>query len=153
MGYIQKLREMIGHQPLILVGSVVLIADHQNRLLLQKRNYPKESWGLPGGLMELGESAEETAVREVKEETGLTVSGLKLFNIYSGVRTPAVAENGDQYYPVTIAYKAQSFEGKWLIDPNESETFEFRSKDELPSTLLKNQLKIIEDYFSADEKQ
>ena len=71
MGYIEDLRKIIGHRCISLTGSVVIIKDGEGRILLQKRTHPKGRWGLPGGLMELGESCEETAVREVREETGL----------------------------------------------------------------------------------
>jgi 8-oxo-dGTP pyrophosphatase MutT (NUDIX family) len=55
---------------LILPGSVVLIFYEDSEILLQHRI--DGGWGLPGGLMEMGGSLEDTARREVKEETGLT---------------------------------------------------------------------------------
>ncbi|MDF2909647.1 MAG: hypothetical protein K0Q56_527 [Sporolactobacillus laevolacticus] len=148
MGYIEELRSLVGHRPLILVGSVVLICDNQGRVLMQKRKFPKGYWGLPGGLMELGESAEDTAVREVFEETGLTINQLKLFRVYSGMKKMSVAENGDQYYPVTISYVTKTYNGEWAIDPAESETFEFRSRDNLPEHILRNHKRILNDFLS-----
>ncbi|WP_347342956.1 NUDIX domain-containing protein [Lysinibacillus pakistanensis] len=65
------LRQYVGHQPIILPGSAVIILNNANEVLLQKRY--EGGWGLPGGLMELGESLEDTAKREVFEETGLTM--------------------------------------------------------------------------------
>ncbi|OXM13331.1 hypothetical protein CGZ75_19885 [Paenibacillus herberti] len=83
MGYVEDLRKMVGHIPLILVGAVVLINDGNNRILLQKRmQHPVGRFGLPGGLMELGESTEETARREVFEETGLTIGTLHLIDVF-----------------------------------------------------------------------
>lgn len=73
---------MVGHRPLILPGVAVLVIDDQERVLLQRRN--EGLWGMPGGFMELGESAEETARREVKEETGINVGQLSLITVYSG---------------------------------------------------------------------
>ena len=56
------------------VGAVVF--DERGRLLLVKRANPpaQGSWSLPGGRLEPGEQACEGVVREVREETGLTVS-------------------------------------------------------------------------------
>jgi 8-oxo-dGTP pyrophosphatase MutT (NUDIX family) len=83
MGYIEELREIVGHRPLLFVGAVTVIVDEMGRLLLQQRTYPKGVWGIAGGLMELGESTEEVARREVYEETGLRVDELHLINVYS----------------------------------------------------------------------
>ncbi|MCO7176658.1 NUDIX hydrolase [Sporolactobacillus kofuensis] len=153
MGYVQELRKQIGHYPVMLVGAVALIVDKQGAVLLQKRKYPEQYWGLPGGLMELGETAEETAKREVFEETGLTIHNLQLFQVYSGVKTPSRAANGDQYFPVTIAYLAEMVAGEWKIDSKESETFEFRSIENLPDLILKNHRIIINEYFLKRGKE
>jgi mutator protein MutT len=59
-------------QPIIGVGAVII---KDGKILLEKRkNEPgKGKWSIPGGLVELGESVEQTVIREVKEETGLEV--------------------------------------------------------------------------------
>jgi 8-oxo-dGTP pyrophosphatase MutT (NUDIX family) len=61
--YYKELRKFVGHRPLILPGSVVIIVNEKGELLLQERD--KYFWVLPGGLMNLGESLVETAKREV----------------------------------------------------------------------------------------
>lgn len=81
MEYFRYLRQYVGHKPIILPGSVVIILNDQDEVLLQKRH--NGTWGLPGGLMDLGESFEEVAKREVFEETGLKVDNLNLLNVYS----------------------------------------------------------------------
>ncbi len=52
--------------PRFLIAALVLIQDGETILLVQQ-NIGKQCWGLPGGLMEPGESIEQTAVREVRE--------------------------------------------------------------------------------------
>ncbi|WP_241773238.1 hypothetical protein [Bacillus sp. LL01] len=47
MEYYKYLRQYVGHRPVILPGSVVIIVNDQNEILLQKRLNGK--WGLPGG--------------------------------------------------------------------------------------------------------
>ena len=59
-------------QPVIAVGAVVL---HQNRILLIRRGKEpaKGEWAIPGGRVELGETMREAAMREVMEETGVSI--------------------------------------------------------------------------------
>ena len=121
MGYIEDLRKLIGHKRIVLNGSLVIIENKDGKILMQKRTYPKGKWGLPGGLMELGESTVETAVREVREETNLTVENLKLLGVYSGKDHLCKAENGDEWYVVVTAYTTKDFSGTLMINDGESE--------------------------------
>lgn len=147
MGYIEELRKLVGNRPLILVGAVCIMVDDKNRIFLQQRRFPEGKWGLPGGLMELGESTEDTARREVYEETGLKVGKLNLVGVHSG-RTLTVAENGDQFYVVTIAYYTKDYEGTMKIDLKESIKFEYFNVNELPNNLVGSHRKMINDYLS-----
>lgn len=149
MGYIEELRAIVGHRPLIFVGAVTVIIDDRGRLLLQQRKFPHGSWGLPGGLMELGESTEDTARREIYEETGLTVGDLHLINVYSGPQNYIKAENGDEFYVVTVAYYTNGYEGEFNIDKTESIKIEFFYPDELPNKIVKSHKVIMDEYFST----
>jgi 8-oxo-dGTP pyrophosphatase MutT (NUDIX family) len=147
LGYIEELRTLVGHRPLILVGAVVVILDEKNQVLLQQRKHPIGKWGLPGGLMELGESTEDVAKREVYEETGLTVENLTLINVYSGRDQFIRAENGDEFYVVTAAYYTKRYHGKLYVDPEESMAFEFVNPSSLPGPMVKSHKRIIEDFL------
>lgn len=92
MEYFKYLRQYVGHKPLILPGSAVIILNERGEMLLQQRH--DGDWGLPGGLMDLGESLEEVAKREVFEETGLVVKNLRLLNVYSGSKYYLKVPNG-----------------------------------------------------------
>jgi ADP-ribose pyrophosphatase YjhB (NUDIX family) len=59
-----------------------VIFDRRGRLLLQQRSDGGQ-WGLPGGSVEIGESVTDAAIREVREETGLTVTVRRLVGVYS----------------------------------------------------------------------
>lgn len=65
-----------------LLGAAAIILDTEGRVLLVKHSYGKYNWDLPGGLSEKSESAEETAKREVIEETGLDVNVERLTGVY-----------------------------------------------------------------------
>ena len=61
-----------------------LIVKNQKILLIKRKGEPFHNyWALPGGHLDLNETAEEGVAREIKEETNLTVTSLKLFGIYS----------------------------------------------------------------------
>jgi ADP-ribose pyrophosphatase YjhB (NUDIX family) len=63
--------------PQMIAASVALVRRH-DLLLIQRNRAPSEGlWTLPGGRMEPGETAEDCAVREVKEELGLAVFALR----------------------------------------------------------------------------
>ena len=147
VGYINEIRKLVGHRPLLLTGAVVIIVDLAGHILLQQRAYPKGAWGLPGGLMELGESTEQTAEREVLEETGLKVKNLRLLNVYSGAKHFSVAENGDEFYVVTIAYLCKDYVGDIQIDGSESVDVQFFSPDKLPEKMVGSHREMIKDYL------
>ncbi|WP_394120184.1 NUDIX hydrolase [Planococcus donghaensis] len=147
MGYIEELRTIVGHRPLILVGAVVVIVDEDGRLLLEERKFPKDLWGLPGGLMELGESTEGTAKREVMEETGLAIEELNLINVYSGPKHFVVAENGDEFYVVTLAYYSTEYSGELTVDKKESLSFKFFSPDDLPEKMVGSHRTVVEEFL------
>jgi 8-oxo-dGTP diphosphatase len=66
--------------PLLGVGAVVV--DQGRVLLVRRGNEPlKGHWSLPGGLLEVGESLTGGVIREVREETGLTVEPVELIEL------------------------------------------------------------------------
>ena len=83
--YIKSLRQHLGHTPLLQVGASVIVINEAGQMLMQKRT-DCGSWGYAGGSVELGESVEQTAERELFEETGLKAQKLELLGVYSGER-------------------------------------------------------------------
>lgn len=145
MEYYQYLRQYVGNQPLILPGSVVIIANNKDEILLQLKH--NGNWGLPGGLMDLGESFEEVAKREVLEETGLGINNLKLLDVYSGSDYYLKVSNGDELYSATAVYYTTQVSGIMSIDYSESKDIKFLKIEELPDTLTNTDRGFIEDYI------
>ena len=67
----------------VALGAAAAIFDDDGRILLVRHSYGRKNWELPGGVAESGESPEQTAVREVAEETGLIVVPERVTGIYS----------------------------------------------------------------------
>lgn len=143
MGYIEDLRKSVGNHPLILVGVAVAVMNERGELLLQKRS--DGIWGVPGGFMELGESTEETGRREVLEETGIETGKLELVGVFSGKQYFVKLPNGDEFYPITIAYVSKEITGGVLkADGQETIETKFFTINELPeglNPLIKNLLR------------
>jgi 8-oxo-dGTP pyrophosphatase MutT (NUDIX family) len=92
--YIRNLRKLVGHIPLMQVGASVILVNELGEILLQKRA-DNGCWGYHGGSVDLDESVETAAVRELFEETGLTAISLELFGVFSGNGMNYVYPNGD----------------------------------------------------------
>ncbi|TLS38250.1 NUDIX hydrolase [Pseudalkalibacillus caeni] len=147
MGYMEEMRELVGHRPLILPGAVAVVVDQERRILLQQRLEPARRWGLPGGLMELGESLEETARRETFEETGLTLGELHLIGLSSGPQNYVKASNGDEFYSVTASYYTTAFSGELKVNLDESTDARFIDPRELPERMVGSHRKVIKTFL------
>jgi ADP-ribose pyrophosphatase YjhB (NUDIX family) len=149
MNYVEELRQLVGHRPLILVGAVSIVIDNEDRVLLQKRKSTSiGKWGLPGGLMELGESTEDTARREVLEETGFTIGELHLIDVFSGADNFLKLSNGDEFYSVTIAYYTRDMSGSLRMDESESLELKFVPMDDLPENMVGSHKRMIDRYLN-----
>lgn len=63
--------------------DMILIEDGKILLVKRGREPFKDKWAIPGGRIDEGESAEQCAIREMKEETGLDIEIIKLTGVYS----------------------------------------------------------------------
>ncbi len=133
MSYFHEMRKLIGHRPLVVVGAAVLLTDEQERLLLIHRT-DNGCWGIPGGGLEPGESLEETARRETREEIGLELGQLTLFNVFSGPQLFYRYPNGDEVINVSVVYRAQISQAILQLDPAEHDQARFFELSALPES-------------------
>jgi ADP-ribose pyrophosphatase YjhB (NUDIX family) len=136
VGYVEELRALVGHRPLIFVAGVALIFDEQDRLLLIRRADTHE-WAVVGGLMEPGEAIEDTARREVAEEIGLDLPDLRFVGVLSGPDIHMIYPNGDEVYSLSVVYAGRYTGQELRLDPSEVEDVSFFPRDALPSPLRK----------------
>lgn len=133
MQYVKEMRKLIGTKPLLVCGASVIISDNNGKVLMLHRS-DNDSWCFPGGSLDLGESTENTARREVYEETGLHVDQLQIFDVFSGEELHYTYPHGDEVYIVDVVYKTNHFTGNLKID-KESKAFKFFPLTELPDNI------------------
>ncbi|MBT2289384.1 NUDIX hydrolase [Paenibacillus albidus] len=150
MGYIMELRKLVGSRPLLMAGACVLLSN-DGRLLLQRRT-DNGCWGLPGGSMEPGESAADTAARELLEETGLAAKRLKLFEVFSGEELYYKYPNGDEVYNIVCAYLCTEYEGTLTVDGDEVQDLRFWGYGEIPGELSPPDRPVIQAFLQLKNK-
>ncbi|MFC7319983.1 NUDIX hydrolase [Halobacillus campisalis] len=143
-----EIRKLIGSRPLILTGSTVLVFNDSNELLLQHRS-DTEEWGLPGGAMEPGEKLEQTAARELYEETGLRAESFTFIDILSGEELYFKYPNGDEVYNVISIYEALDTYGELTMSDGESINLRYFVRDKLPTNIDERAKLIIDKYLEG----
>jgi 8-oxo-dGTP diphosphatase len=113
-----------------LTGGIVLI---------YRKNEPR-GWALPGGFVDYGESFEEAAVREAKEETGLTVRLLKQFHTYSDPGRDPRLHTASTVYIATADGNLQAGD-----DAGQAKVF---ARGDIPPLVFDHN-KILDDYFTS----
>ena len=151
MSYVKFLRQYVGHEPILTAGAGMFVFNEKNEVLMQLRT-DYNAWGFIGGSMELGESFEETAIRELKEETNLDVDELELLTVLSGKDTYRVYPNGDQLYDITAVFKVKKYHGELKVNDDESKEFRWFPIDNLPENLSSSTRKHLEKYRCLLEK-
>lgn len=146
--YIAFIRSYVGHRNIFLNYAVGVIFNKEGKILLQKRS-DTGNWGLPGGAIELGESLEDAAIREVYEETGLKVSVKKLLGIYSHPKYTKTYSNGDKNQPIVVAYYCKFLGGSLKITDKETLDLKYFSITKLPKITGLQHKNMINDALSA----
>jgi ADP-ribose pyrophosphatase YjhB (NUDIX family) len=124
--------------PLLTVDAIIEI---EGGIILIKRKNPPPGWAIPGGFVDYGESLEDAACREAKEETSLDIKLIRQFHTYS-----KPGRDPRHHTVSTIFIAAASGTPVAADDAKEIGIF---TRDSLPKDLAFDHRQILEDYFSG----
>jgi 8-oxo-dGTP diphosphatase len=127
-------------QPLIGVGAIIIEAD---RVVLVKRGHPPLAgeWSIPGGVLEVGETLREAAVREAREETGLKVEPGELLGVFDRVLRDDAGCT--QYHYVLIDFLCRRIAGEPQPAGDAAEARWFTKEEVMKLSLAKDTAEVI----------
>jgi ADP-ribose pyrophosphatase YjhB (NUDIX family) len=132
-----------------LVGVGVAVYNEQGQLLLVKRGRPpgKGTWGLPGGLLDLGERLEAAAQREVMEEVGVDIVVGDLVTTFETILRDDTGKI--EYHYVVLEYWAHYLSGT-PVAQDDAEAVAWVGIEELASySLSRRQHEVLEQSYAA----
>ena len=144
MDYVKELRKRTNHMPLLLAHSVVVVFNEKGEVLLEERA-DDGYFDFPGGGIDLKETGDEAAKRELFEETGLIAEELEFFKVYTGEVTYYKYFNGDEIYGVDLVYLCKKYSGTTKPQLKEVKNLKFYSLKALPKKMSKRNLAIVKD--------
>jgi ADP-ribose pyrophosphatase YjhB (NUDIX family) len=112
----------------LVPAASAIVVDDGGRILLHRRT-DNEYWSIPGGAMEPGESIAETAVREVREETGIDVRVEKLLGVYSNPAHVVAYDDGEVRQQFSVCFLCTPTGGELTTSSETSETRFFELAD------------------------
>lgn len=125
------------------VGVGTLVYNSYNQILLGERvaGHGKNSFGPPGGHLEFGESFEECAIREIREETGLDIISPK----FVGITNDIFLEDDKHYISIFMKANYPGTQQIINLEPDKIISWNWYSQDELPSNLFLPLKQLIEN--------
>ncbi len=118
--------------------DIVLYRPGHGVLLIKRRN-PPHGWALPGGFIDYGESAEQAAVREAREETGLDVVLTGLLGVYSDPR------RDPRFHTLSVVFLAEAAPDAAPVAGDDAGEARFFSLDALPDMAFDHR-NIVDDF-------
>ena len=130
--------------PLVGVGAIII---EENRVLLVKRGHPPlmGEWSIPGGVLEIGETLREAAIREAMEETGLQVEPSTLLGVFDRVLRDA--DERILYHYVLIDFLCRRISGEPRAGGDVDDVRWFSREEIATLSLAKDTAEVIERGF------
>lgn len=132
----------------LVPAASAVVVDDQGRILLHRRR-DNNKWALPGGVMELGESLADCAVREVREETGVDVEVVAIVGIYSDPKHVFAYDDGEVRQEFSICFTCKPVGGDVSVSDESLEVRFFDAADVAGLPMVDSIRLRVTDYLSG----
>ena len=130
----------MGYKNPVPAVDLIIEIEGQGLVLIERLN-PPPGWALPGGFVEVGESLEQAAIREAKEETCLDVELLGQFHTYSD------PNRDPRMHCISTVFVARATGTPKAED--DAKSVAIYPKDQLPDVLAFDHRQILKDYLNS----
>ncbi|MGN1155782.1 MAG: NUDIX domain-containing protein [Agathobacter sp.] len=137
-----------GTPVIVQTGASVIVEDSEGRILMHQRQ-DDGTWSYPGGRVEIDESVEEAARREVYEEAGIEVGEMSLLGVFSGEELKHVYPDGYEVCGIDIVYVSHDYKGTLHSVDGEATQLGFYPIDALPQPISSMNAKQINAYLAT----
>jgi ADP-ribose pyrophosphatase YjhB (NUDIX family) len=127
------------------IPTVDIIIELDGGIVLIERKNRPYGWAIPGGFVDYGESVEEAALREAKEETSLDVKIVSLLGVYSQ------PDRDPRLHTISTVFIAETTGQPKAAD--DAKRIGLFGKEALPKELAFDHAKILEDYYRWKESR
>ncbi len=138
----RKQKTRIKKEPRI-TADIIIELENKGIVLIKRKN-PPVGWAIPGGFLDYGESLEDCALREAKEETSLDVE------LKGQLHTYSTLDRDPRWHTVTTVFVATA-SGTPKASTDASEIGVFK-RGKIPKDLVFDHNEILEDYFEAKDR-
>ncbi len=140
-----------GTPVVVQTGASIIVEDARGYILMQQRT-DDGTWSYPGGRIEIDETVEDGARREVFEECGLKVGEMTLLGVFSGKELNHIYPNGNEVCGVDIVYVSHDYTGSLESFDGEAKQMGFYPIDALPQPISPMNAKQISAYLAQRKK-
>lgn len=137
-----------GSPVVVQTGASIIVEDEAGRILMQQRQ-DDGTWSYPGGRIDIDETVEEAARREVQEECGLIVGDMTLLGVFSGQELNHIYPDGNEVCGIDIVFVSHDYTGILQSEDGEAKQMGFYPITELPQPISLMNAKQINAYLKT----
>jgi ADP-ribose pyrophosphatase YjhB (NUDIX family) len=143
--FYRAIRERVGSTSLLMPAVAAVIRDAEGRILLQQQH--DDTWSLPAGAVEPGESPSDAVAREVAEETGLVV--VAELAVLGGEHCRVRYANNDEVEYVVTVFACAVLGGALITSNGETKHLEYFAVSEMPKLNFSYPAQVFDEHRSS----